>query len=272
MAATLRRRSSWGPVCVVGLLSLLFLLSCAPCFATAAPRQPLLGTHMRPHDLRTPARAQAQLGQGQVTLKSLREVAGSFISFRMLLSFLAGSLIGSLQYLCVISRHLQECEMTLKADRMARHYLRPSGNSLGWCTWAASSAWTWLFADVSRKASLLETTIKASSGLLLGILGVQLLWTSISWLKGSAEDEKIGIRMWKTIVIWVGAVGASSACCNFALHKLCVRSSWTGLPYNDEGHVLCALFSILGGGAASAILSSGLRNIQDRWADHLLLL
>ena len=182
---------------------------------------------------------------------------------RLLASVLMGVVAGFVQYLCVVSRHIQDCEWTLATDRVARRAF-PSylGSSSGWFAWAFSSGWTWLFADVAHTASTLQAILQASYGLLLGLLAVQLFWSSLAWLRGKAADEKVGIQMWKTTVIWVGAVQSSSACCNFALQRLCVKSSWTGLPYYEEGHALCLLSSILGGVAAAVLFTTAFRYMQ----------
>ena len=201
------------------------------------------------------------LGDAKRFTKNSKPASGS----RFLVSILSGSVVGLVQYICVVSRHLQECEWTLAADSAARRafpsYL--SGSSSSWLAWAFSSSWTWLFADVAHTASLLQRILRASSTFLIGLLAVQLLWTSSSWLRGKAPDEKIGIRMWTTVLIWAGTVQGSSVFCNLALDHLCIKSSWTGLPYYHEGHALCALSSILGGVVASIILSSSFSYLQD---------
>ena len=251
----------------------LLLLSGTICFLPSTLRQPLVQSHrsLRAHGVH---RDRQPTNVGKVCLASqgfesdfgpAKRASNSQPSFawRFLLSLVTGAMVGSIQYLYVVSRHLQDCEWTLKADGLARRafpsYL--SGTSTGWLSWAVSSGWTWLFADVAHTAAKLQAMLRATSGLLVGLLAVQLAWSSCAWIRGSVPDEKIGWRMWRTIIIWVVTVQASSLCCNLALKKLCVRSSWTGLPYYDEGHALCALCSILGGVIASTVLSMSLQNI-----------
>eukprot|EP00439_Symbiodinium_sp_Y106_P072780 s2780_g13.t1 len=200
MVAASRARPS-GNGALMGWCGLL-LLSGTICFLPSALREPLVQSYRTPHKNRRPPhvgklRLASQGSESDMGPAKRASNSGASFAWRFLLSLVTGAMVGSIQYLYVVSRHLQDCEWTLKADGLARRtfpsYL--SGTSAGWLSWAVSSGWTWLFADVAHTAAKLQAILRATSGLLVGLLAVQLAWSSLAWLRGSGPDEKIGWQM-----------------------------------------------------------------------------
>ena len=179
----------------------------------------------------------------------------SSVSAGLVAGTLKGFMVGSGQYLWLIWQHLGSCPQTLKADAAAQ-YLRPSENSFGsWCLSWFSSSWTFFFADVFHKHMMVQVALQVTVGSLCAIFVLQLLWSISSQQQGHISEARIGFRAWKAVISLVFAGLASRFLCQYTLSRFCVQSSWTGLPYYTEGHILCAVSSVLGATLTCSSLS-----------------
>ncbi|CAJ1375699.1 unnamed protein product [Effrenium voratum] len=166
-----------------------------------------------------------------------------------------GVLIGSGQYLWVIWQHLTDCPRTLEADSTARQLFSSTDSWSGWFLSTASSAWTWMFADVSAKQSAVQFALKQTVIILCLMFVAQLIWNLFSQRRGRISDTSVGLRAWKSVMTLLCGALASRCFCQLTMSQ-CVKSSWTGLPYYSEGHLLCAGASILSGVFACSALSA----------------
>ena len=179
----------------------------------------------------------------------------SSVSAGLVAGTLKGFMVGSGQYLWLIWQHLSSCPQALKADAAAQ-YLRPSENSFGsWCFSWFSSSWTFFFADVFHKHMMVQVALQVTVGSLCAIFVLQLLWSISSQQQGHISEARIGFRAWKAVISLVFAGLASRFLCQYTLSRFCVQSSWTGLPYYTEGHILCAVSSVLGATLTCSSLS-----------------
>ena len=171
----------------------------------------------------------------------------SSVSAGLVAGTVKGFMVGSGQYLWLIWQHLSNCPQTLKADATANYLLpQTSANSLGgWCLSFFSSSWTFFFADVFHKHVMVHVALQITVGTLCAIFVAQVLWSISSLRRGRISEATIGLRAWKAVISLVCAALASKLLCQYTLSRFCVQSSWTGLPYYTEGHLLCAATSVL---------------------------
>lgn len=184
----------------------------------------------------------------------------SSVSAGLVAGTVKGFTVGSGQYLWLIWQHISNCPQTLQADAKAHHYFpEPADNGTssisGSCLWLFSSTWNYFFADVFRKHQMLQTALQVIVGILCAVFVVQMLWSISSQRQGRISESRIGLRAWKAVICIVLGALTSRFLCQFTLSRFCVRSSWTGLPYYTEGHVLCAASSVLGAIATCSSLS-----------------
>ena len=231
---------------------------CLVCFAAClavcvfAGRDFALPRHCKPSEPSRATRATRCLAQRETPLHIDLD---SSVSAGLVAGTVKGFMVGSGQYLWLIWQHLGSCPQTLKADAAAQ-YLRPSENSFGsWCLSWFSSSWTFFFADVFHKHMMVQVALQVTVGSLCAIFVLQLLWNISSQQQGHISEARIGFRAWKAVISLVFAGLASRFLCQYTLSRFCVQSSWTGLPYYTEGHILCAVSSVLGATLTCSSLS-----------------
>ena len=173
----------------------------------------------------------------------------SRVSAGFVMGTFKGSTVGAAQYLWLVWKHINECPQTLKADAAA-HQLLPwtSDHSIsGRCLWLLSSSWTYFFADISHKHILVRLALQTTVGLFCVMFTSQVLWSFFSQKQGRISEHTIGFRAWKAVITFILAALGSQWLCQYTLLRFCVLSSWTGLPYYTEGHLICAAASVFGG-------------------------